>query len=297
MQDISDKERVIKLVSQEFSDAWEGLNKRREMYKDETKHGHIIRNAGIVVIAVALIYFAVFIPPSAEMATKAPPSVVLIIGLVLLIVGIKFIERALTPQLSIDEEAFLNVYDSLKYIDDFLKGSSGWSRIKATKKLAKVEKKISDVQTADSNGNPLLLWEALIKEENINMRLLKQNLKERLLPSIIQSDKEGLKKTYSIIEDFGKFLLNPTILELQGLNKKMSVLNPLSKKEPFINAFLKHPYTHQIIASIIIVLSGVFVYYLGINILGIQKDNAFLAGTALVGTFAYIYFTIIAKKT
>lgn len=252
---------------------------------------------GLVVMAVGIIYFAVFIAPSADMATKAPPSVVLIFGLVLFSVGIKFIERALTPQLSIDEEAFLNVYDSLKYIDDFLKGRSGWSRIKATKKLAKVEKKISDVEIADKNGKPLLLWEALIKEENKNIGLLKQNLKERLLPSIIQSNEEELKKTYSIIEEFGEFLLNPTILELQDLNKSMLELNPISKKETFVNAFLKRPSTHHIFIFIIFVIIGIFVYYLGTNILGIQKDNAFIAGTALVGALAGGYIIIIAKKT
>jgi len=283
-------------VSQEFSDACESLNKKRELYKDETKPGYIIRLTGIVVAVASFIYFAAFIPSSADMATKAIIVVATVIGLILSFVGAYFIERALTPQLSIDEEAFLNVYDSLKHIDDFLKGRSGWSKIKATKKLAKVEKEITDVEMADRNGKPFLVWEALIKEENKNMYLLKQNFNERLLPSIIQSDKEELMKTYSIIEDFGKFLLNPTILELQALNKRMAELNPLSKKEPFINAFLKRTYTQKIFIFIIIGVFGIVVYYLG-TILGIQKDNAFIAGIALVGTLAGSYMIIISKKT
>lgn len=283
-------------MSQEFSDACESFKKRRELYKDETKLGYIIRNIGIVVVTVGFIFLVLYIPPSADMATRATPLVALIFGLLLLFIGIKFIERALTPQLSTDEEAFLIVYDSLKYIDDFLKGRSGWSRIKATEKLEKVEKKISDLESSDKNSKPLLFWEALIKEENKNMLLLKQNLKERLLPSIIQSDEEELKKIYSIIEDFGKFLLNPTILKLQDLNKRMSELNRLTKKETFFNSLLKRPYTYQIFTFIIIVLFGIFVYYLGI-IAGIQKDNAFIAGTTLVGALAGTYIIIIAKKT
>jgi len=155
----------------------------------------------------------------------------------------RLINKASQSDLSNDEKEFLNVCDSLEYIDRYLtKDKKEWLRKKASEKLAKVEKEISDVEFNDTNGNPLILWDALTGEVNENMQLLKQNFNERLLPTITRGYEEDLKKAYLIIEQFGKFLLNPTNSELIDLNKSMSQLKIL-KTEHFslIHFFDRYP--------------------------------------------------------
>lgn len=203
---------------QELLDARLERIEKRKFYKEETRLGRFIRNIGLILIIIflgSLIYAAV--SSGVPIKLSSWEIILFLIGILLLFVGIRHIEKASQSDLSIDEEAFLDVCESLEYINRYLTtDKKEWLRKKASEKLSEVVENIDE--PVYHNEIPIL-WESIIKEQTKNVLLLKQNFNEKLLPSITKGYEGDLQKAYSIIEQFGKFLLNPTTLELQVINK------------------------------------------------------------------------------
>ncbi len=165
------------------------------------------------------------------------------------------------------------------------------SRFEAAKKLSKFEKRIDEPSWERSP-----FWERLTKEETENLRLLKRNTTEKLLPNITQGNEEDVKKAYIIIETLAKYLLNPTISELRNLNKSMSELTLYPPEKSRLIPFFGHPYMRHIGLIIIFVFAGFMVFYLGVHVVGVSTDNAYIAGTALSGALIAGYMVLMVRK-
>lgn len=279
------------MVSQELLEVNERLRKRKKLHEDAVKFGNFILKLGGAIIFLSFIY--IFVPSSFNLPQLGSVFVGgIFLGFLMLIIGRKIIDRkTLLAPFSIEEQEFLNTIDSLEGIETFQKQGIEFSRIEAAERLSKFEKQLTEPKFEGD------LWENLTNEANENMRLLKRNIEERLIPSITQSEnKEDIQKAYSIIEKFAKYLLNPTVLKLKELNDSMLELEPKIEKPTSIkNFFGDYPYLRlpSIIASF--VLCSFLLSYLFLKVLHISNDTAVLVG---VGIFAALstYMNILGKK-
>jgi cell fate (sporulation/competence/biofilm development) regulator YmcA (YheA/YmcA/DUF963 family) len=282
------------MVSKELLDAYEKLNTRRELYRKATQRSNSVSGFGAVILLLSLIpiipsilklYFGIDFFYSLAVGT--------LFGLLLIVIGQRIERRApLPPKLSIEEEEFLKVVESLKNLDTYQKQRIEFSRIEVVKALSKVEQRIME-----PSWGSYPLWRGLTKDVNEKLHLLKRNLKERLLPNITQGKEEDIKKAYSITEKLAAYLINPTVSELEDLNESMSELKPfLKEKVPPIPFFDRHPYMRHLSVLLLNGLCGFLAFYIGVNSLHISTDNAYIAGTTLFGTLTAGYMAIVTRR-
>jgi hypothetical protein len=279
------------LVSKELSDSYERLKKKHELYKKATKYGNILKWSGAIIFVLSL--FSV-IPRILEayFGIKIDYSFFggMALGGLLAFIGERINQR--TPiTFPIEEEEFLNVYESLGDIEIYRKDRID-SRFEAAKKLSKFEKRINEPSWEHSH-----LWERLTKEDTENLRLLKRNTKEKLLPNITQGNEDDVNKAYIIIEILAKYLLNPTVSELRNLNKSMSELTLYPSEKSRLIPFFGHPYMRHFGSIIFFVFLGFLVFYLGIHVVGVSTDNAYIAGTTLSGALIAGYMVLMVRKS
>ena len=280
------------MVKQELSDAYESLNIRRELHRKATRRGNSISGLGAVILFFSLFpIIPVILQVLFEIDFLFSYVGGLLFGLLLIMIG-QMINRKTSgpPSLSTEEREFLRVFEALRNLDIYFKKRIEFSRVEAAKQLSKVEKDMSE----PSSG---VFWKALTGDVNENLRLLKGNLKERLLPAITQGREGETKKAYSITEKFAGYLLNPTASELKDLNKLISEL-PLSVKEkaPLMPFLERHPNLRHLSILFINGFSSFLAFYLGVNFLHISTDNAYIAATALFGTLTAGYMAILTRK-
>ncbi len=181
-----------------------------------------------------------------------------------------------------------------KRLQNMVTLSIGWdefSRIEAAKRLSKFEKQIN-IPTHYSDS----LWDELTKDASENLHHLKQNIKERLIPSITQSgDKENIQKVHSIIEKFAEYLLNPTVVELKGLNESISKLEPKIEKatSPFL---VRYPHLRLPFSIIGFIFCGTLVSYLSVKFMNVTNDTALLAGVGVFTALCALYVGIVKSK-
>ncbi len=280
----------IKLVNQELMEVYERLIKKEELHEEAIKFWNLIRNLGIALISIPIIYIFV----SSTLNLPAPGNVVfgtIIIGFLTIVIGQKIIERrtVLAP-FSIEEEEFLDVVQSLEDIETFQKEGFEYSRVGAADRLSAFEEELTEPEFKDE------LWKNLTKEANENMHLLKQNFKERLIPSITQGKEEDINKAYLIIEKFAKYLLNPTVSEVKDLNKSMSELSSYPPEKSRLIPFFGHPYMRHVYILIIFGVSAIFTFYLS-RYLGSTNDTAITNGFYIFGAFMAGYMALIIRKS
>lgn len=282
------------MVSKELSDAYERLTTRRELYRKAVKPGNSLSGLGSIIFLLTLIpIIPSFLQAYFKIDFLYSFMGGILFGLLLIVIGQKINRRApLPPKLSIEEEEFLKLVKSLKNIETYQKQGIEFLRIEAVKGPSEVERHMTEPSWSSYS-----LWQVFTKDVNENLHLLKRNLKERLLPSITQGKEEDIKKAYSIIEKFAKYLLNPTVSELKDLNESMSELKPvLKEKAPLIPFFERHPYTRHLSILLINGFCGFLVFHIGVNFLHVSTDNAYIAGTALFGTLTAGYMAIVTRK-
>ena len=284
----------FKMVKQELVDAYERLITRRELHEKATRRGNSISGLGAVILfgsAIPIIpaILGVFL----EIDFLHSYIGGMLFGLLLMVSG-QIINRKVSapPSLSVNEKEFLKAFEVLKNLDTYFKNGIEFSKIEASKNLSKVERDM----TEPSNGSRVL-WNALTRDVNENLRLLKRNLKERLLPSISQGKQDEIKKAYSITEKIAEYLLNPTVSELKDLNESMSELRSyVEEKPPLVPFFERHPKLRHASVELIFGVVGFAVYYIGIEFLNISTDTAYIAGTAVFGTLTAGYMAIVGRK-
>ncbi|MCZ7400054.1 MAG: hypothetical protein O8C62_10355 [Candidatus Methanoperedens sp.] len=278
------------MVSQELLEAYERLLKRKELNEGAIKTGNLIQKLAVPIIIISFIYIIVSttfnLPhPDIEFAGG------LILAVLVSVIGQKIIDRKthLAP-FFIEEQEFLNAVDSLKYIETFQKDGIEYSRTEAAERLSKFEEQLAEPKFEGE------LWKNLTKEANENIRLLKQNFNERLIPSITQGKKEEINKVSSIIEKFAKYLLNPTVSEVKDLNKSMLELNLYQPEKSRIVSFLGHPYMRHACFLVIFIVCGIFAYYLSKQ-LGSTNDSAISSGIYVPVALIAGYMIFMVKKS
>jgi len=278
------------LVSQQLSEVYERLLKREELHEEAIKFWNFISKLGGAIIIISFIY--IFVPPIFNLTPSGSVLVGgLLLGLLIYFIGQKNIDRkTLLAPFSIEEQEFLNAVDSLKNIETFQKDGIEFSRIEAAKKLSEFEEQLTEPKFENE------IWESLTKEANENMRLLKQNFKERLIPSITQGKEEEINKAYSIIEKFAKYLLNPTVSEVKDLNKSMLELNFYPPEKSRLVPFLGHPYMRHAYFYAIFIVCGVFAYYLS-KYLGSSTDSSISNGFYVPVALIAGYMIFMVKKS
>lgn len=286
------------MVRKELSEASERLTTRRKLHKKAIRRGNFFRWVGSVLFLFSLIpiipgVIDFLFGPATFLFSWVGGS---IFGLLLERFGNRINRRVHAPPgLILEEEDFLKVVETLKNIDTYQKEGIEFSKIEAIKNLSKVGEHIKEPAWSLYS-----LWKALTKDVNNNLRLLKQNLKERLIPNIEKGEKEDVDKAYAIIEVFAKYLLNPTISQLMALNDSMSDLKLPSlivyapSKSPSL--FDRHPKLRHFLVILIFGFCGIFVFHLGINFLYVSVDTAYISSTATFGALTAAYITAVIRK-
>ena len=288
------------MVRQELVDAYERLDTRRKLYEKATHLG----NSSIAV--GALIFLSSIVPITPVILRELLFRLFEIsfdlnylwvgsslLGFILMIIGTKLNRRTHVPsRLSIEEEEFLKVFESLNDFDTYLKQDIRFSKVEAVKKLSRIERDISE-----PSSEPRGLWQALSKDRREDLRLLKRNLKERLLPTINQGMIEEIKKAYSITEKFAKYLLNPTATALKDLNDSMSELPSYEEeKAPVIPFLERHPKLQYVGIEFIFAFVGFVAYYMGTE-LNISTEHAYYLAWIIWVTLTAGYMAIVKRKS
>ena len=288
------------MVKQELVEAYERLDTRRKLYEKATRLG----NSFIAIGGVLFFSSIIFITPAIlrELLFRLfGISLHLnylwlgssLLGLILMIIGLKLNRRTHVPsRLPIEEEEFLKVFESLNDLDTYLKQNIRFSKVEAMKKISRVERDIDEPSSGTRS-----LWETLSKDSHENLRLLKRNLKERLLPIIDQGGLEEIKKTYSITERFANYLLNPTAEALKDINDSMSELpSYVKEKAPVIPLLERYPKLRYAGIEFIFGFVGFVAYYIGTTFLNISTEHAYYLAWIIWVTLTAGYMAIVKRK-
>ena len=285
------------MVSKELSDSYEDLKNKGELYKKAKRFGNFITGLGLIILLLTVSFVIPLILISFGINIVYAIYGSILFGFLLLFIGVKFNRRKSLPrEISIEKEEFIEVYESLKYIETYHNEKSDFLRTEIEKKLSKVERRIEE-----PSWKSYSLWEIITKEVNEDIRLLKKNIKERLLPNIFHENEEDATRAYITLENFAQYLLSPTISGLKDLNKSMLELTESSQKETRTISQLiplfGHPYMRHIYVLIIIGFSSILVFQLGIGVLNVSIDNAYIAGTALFAALTGGYMAFMVRKS
>lgn len=281
------------MVSKNISDAYRRLVKQRELYIKATRWGNFISLLGIIIFLLSTIPI---IPIILVALFKIDVLYSILggffFGFMLIQVGEKINRKVGISKLSPEEKEFLKIFKVLENIETYQKQKIEFTRFEAEKLLSKFDKNL-----IEPSGSSYSLWRGLTKETNENLRLFKRNLNEILIPNITQGDEKDMKKACFVLEKFAKYLLNPTVPGLEGLNNTISGLKLFPKeKAQVIPFFERYPILPHILVLLLNGFSGFLAFYVGINIVHISTEIAYLAGTALFGTLTAGYIAITGKK-
>ena len=275
------------MIKQELKDAHGRLTEKRKFYKKETRLGNSLAVLGVLIFAFSFILLKFF---------GAKLLGITAFGVILVYIGGKVNNRRiLVPlRLSATEEEFLKVFEALHNLDTYFKYKIEFSKIEAARKISKFEGSIHDSTSVQT------LWKELTKDRDEHLPLLKQNLRERLLPIINWGREEEIKRAFPVIEKIAEYLLNPTVSGLEDLNKLMSGL-PKKEKVP-ISFFERYPKllryaSVELLVGLLIVLVISFVaYYIGVKFLNTSIGSAYTAAAGLLGALIVVYVTIVMRK-
>jgi len=184
-------------------------------------------------------------------------------------------------------ENFFRIYSALEYLDKYLDGKGDFFRYEAAKLLSKIERSFYDPVS------PRYLWKEFTKDRDEKLRNLKLNLRERLIPILKESKREEIEKAYHIIEDLARYFLDPSPLKLEELNTRLFELPRVEGEKHTIPFFRRYtPHFLSTAAVLFPFLGGYAVYYVGVNYVGVEKGEAFIAAVSftaiLIGSIVYI---------
>lgn len=288
------------MVRQELLDAYEKLTRRENLYEKATRKGNSLIRFGFIIFVFSVIPFipAVLRQIILELFGKDIDAILLIFGGmifsgVLIYVGAEVNKRTPAPErLSATEENFIKAVNALTDLDTYIKEGIEFSKVEAAKKVSKIERALRDPASASRT-----LWKDLTKDRDEFLNLLKQSIKEKLLPAINRGEKESISQAYSTLEALAIYLLNPTPKGLEDLNKLLSVLPTYREEKVSLIPFLKrHPILRFICLESIFGLGSWVTYNVGISLLKVSVDNAFITAITLFGTLTAGYMAIIATR-
>lgn len=271
------------MIKQGLKDVYDRLTEKRKLYKKETRLGNSLAGLGVLIFAFSFILLKFF---------GAKLLGITAFGVILVYIGGKVNNRrTLVPLiLSATEEEFLKVFGALHDLDTYYNKKIEFSKIEAARKISKFERSIHDPTSS------LTLWKELTKDRDEHLHLLKQNLRERLLPIINWGREEEIKRAFPIIEKIAEYLLNPTASVLEDLNKLMSGL-PYKKEKVPIPFFERHPKLLRYVSvELLFGLVSFVAYYNGVKSQNISTDSAYTTAWAVFVILTAGYMAIVTRK-
>lgn len=141
---------------------------------------------------------------------------------------------------------------------------------------------------------------AIINEEATQLRLLKINVRNRLIPSIKEIQKNNLKTIeiiYSTIDGLIDYLSKPKLGSLVSLNSFFESLPESVGKKGLFNriedAVLKRSNLRHVFVLSGVAVISIFVSYVDINYLAATAQGAFTLGVGSFIGIAAIYVTYL----
>lgn len=280
------------MVKDELTKIYEGLKKRDESYKKAVGNISILITLGILlvffgIIPVIPILFKVFF--NIDLIISMFISIFL--GIILVVFGERKKNGIIKPpELLITERKFLNVYEALENLDNYLLNGDDFSRMEAVKILQKIDKKL--IEPVSSRYE---FWGVLIKHYSLHISFLKRNLSEKLIPAINKG--EQIELAYSITEDIAEFLMSPGYTELSNLNINLSKLpTVISEKEPKIPLLQKRPIIKHIIIIAFFILLSYSTFYLGPKYLPISTNTSYTTAVMMFATLTAGYMAFMRNR-
>lgn len=282
---------VNRKLSSDYKEKKEELNTKSESNKKATRLANYVGLLGSLIFILTV--FAV-IPVVLDMYFEINRTYSyvggLILGGLLYAIGRIIYNRLPLSPLSINEQKFLKVVESLEDIEKYQEyPENKILRLEAARKLSKIESQMKEPRW---NEYPFL--KEIMKEDIDYLCRFRQNFKKMLLPNLIKGNEEDIEKVRSIVEKFSKYLLNPSFLELKDINKSMSELTSYPSEKyrlmplPQLIPFFRHPYMRHVFFLITFGSSGYIVFHLGISA-GASIDNAYTGGIGLFGALTAAY--------
>ena len=283
------------MVSPELQEIYDKLKRKRELYTGATRVGNYIIFLGFVLLfsTVLLIFPKILeIFFGIDMLYSTPLGFLL--GIILMAIGLRKNAKTLTPpSLSAEEVVFLKVFDALKDLDMYLREKEvEFLKIEAAKKLSKVERSMYEPSASRRR-----LWGRLTRVIDENLRLLKRNLKQKLIPIIRNKEKEEIMNVYPIVEELARYFVNPSLSHLADLNKSMVGLSEYVEEKPLaIPFFERYPKLRHVCFVLSFALLSYLMYYVGVELLGTSIENTYLTAVIVWATLTAGYIALLRRK-
>ena len=282
------------MVSVDLAEVYEKLIKKKELYERATRVSNVIITFGALVffltcIPIIPLILGYFLKIDLHHSYLGGLSC----GVILAIVGGKLKKRSpLPPSLSPEEKEFIKIFDALKNLDTYFEDEKEFefAKFEAAKILSKIERDLYKPSNSDR------LWDALTKEIDEKLKLLKHNLREKLIPTLRKGGKDEVRKVYPILENLARYFLEPSTFKLDDVNRLMLELPAYKEEKESVTPFFeRYPYSRHVIAFSLILIIGGITFLLGISFLNISIESAYIAATTITGTLSAGYLTKVKR--
>ena len=179
------------MIDKELSISFDRFKKKQEFSKKDSKRiMYYINKIGSIILLFSVIpIIPIILEEAFEISFILSYVIGLIFGIILVNVS-NHIGSPWAPRLSLIEQNFLVIIESLKCIESYHKDKDEFSRLEAARKLSKVERQL------DGPTRNYRFWSALMKEDIYCLSRLKLNFRNRLIPNLIRGDDENLNQVY-----------------------------------------------------------------------------------------------------
>lgn len=281
---------------------YEKLKPREKKYQKYARPSHLIGKS-IFWVFTSIILAVVSIGSFLKLQTQLVQTylaVAIFSWLSFIKVSTYFLDKkACVYRLNTDEQALLHTCSILENLENYF--DSQKSELKKEYKkntLLNAEKLLSTVESNWTVGD----FKLAKKHFGDSIFKLRNNFRNRLIPHIEEGDETILKGIEDVMFNFAQFILNPSVSDLNHLNKtiakKMGSRPPL--KENLLTKCSKFLEIHKVLrhalVTIILGIGCYFVHFLGINYDLASKDVAFATAIGLFGILIVGYWQYTKKE-
>jgi hypothetical protein len=293
-----------------FKQQYERLETKREIWARGTRLSRIASNLGFVL------FFLSYIALSGEALSLSPNtslpiaeqnalayskitaflgsglglvlSAILVASLAMLILS-KQAKKKYEPQLLTREElCYLSLYPALKQMDYLQQEPQNLAQSHITKYVREI------LGLLGSNKAKLGDLEIVRKEIAVPLTMLKKNIRNRLIPSMTSKDPEVAKKSIADLRQFGRYLLNPNITDLNSLNSSLMLLPEQPRRSPLDFLFRASwiPIARFAMVGVLLAISA----YIAGQLVGVSKDTSFLSAVTILGAVLGSYVVTTRRE-
>lgn len=209
-------------MDSELENDYTRLIENEKIFKDKIKYWRFVANFVAILYIPILILFATYgtkISANFDVFTYTIIGLFILFTLLFMLAGTKQTQIQKKFSLSDNELLFLRTYETKHYLDLYQKESSTRREYYKELVMKSVQQVISYLNRWDYGNIPLT--KTIIGDK---VDLLKNNFSRLVYPNLaIDSDSELLIMP-AILSDFSRFILKPTIEQLESINKLIEKL-------------------------------------------------------------------------